>query len=190
MNISYNSELKLFSIETDKSGYYIALVDNEMYAGHVHYGRKLGKTDNLACLLKVNEYPFTPSKLKREKLSFFDAFQWEYPCGGVGDYRESALEIRNEKGQSAVSLSYCSHEIIKGKPGIKGLPATWASEDDSMTLILHCKDSVLNLNVDLFYSVFSGMDAVVRHTEITNCGKQPVQISKALSFCLDMDRQD
>lgn len=190
MNISYDKEHKTFSIEAEESGYYIALADDEGFAGHVHYGRKLGCQDDLVHLLKVNEYPFTPSKLKREKLSFFDAFQWEYPCGGTGDFRESALDIRNDKGQPAVSLSVRSHEILEGKPALDGLPATFGTDKDCMTLVLHCKDDVLGLELDLFYSVFEGIDAVARHAEIRNCGTQVLEIRKALSFCLDMDRQD
>ena len=76
MDIVYDKEHKTFSVETENSGYYIALADGENFAGHVHYGKMLGRKDDLVQLLKVNEYPFTPSKLKREKLSFFDAFQW------------------------------------------------------------------------------------------------------------------
>ncbi len=190
MDISYNKEHRLFSIETERSGYYIALADDEGFAGHVHYGRKLGKQDDLVQLLKVNEYPFTPSKLKREKLSFFDAFQWEYPCGGMGDYRESSLDVRNDRGQSAVSLSVRSHEILRGKQALDGLPASWGSDSDCMTLVLHCKDDVLDLEVDLFYSIFDGIDAVARHAEIRNCSSRSVKLCKALSFCLDMDRQD
>lgn len=190
MNISYDKEHKTFSVETENSGYYIALADGENFAGHVHYGKKLGRQDDLLQLLKVNEYPFTPSKLKREKLSFLDAFQWEYPCGGTGDFRESALDIRNGQGQSAVSLSVRSHEIRQGKPALEGLPATWGSDRDCMTLILHGADDILGLEVDLFYSVFDGIDAVARHAEIRNCGNGTLEIRKALSLCLDMDRQD
>ncbi len=190
MNISYNKEHKSFSIETEKSGYYIALADEENFAGHVHYGRKLGSQDELSSFLKIDEPPFTPSKLKRERLSFFDAFQWEYPCGGTGDFRESVLEIRNEKGQSAVNLSVRSHEIIRGKAPLEGLPATWGTDKDCMTLVLHCTDELLGLEVNLFYSIFDGIDAIVRHAEIKNCGKQTLEIKKALSFSLDLDRQD
>ncbi|MBQ6565950.1 MAG: alpha-galactosidase, partial [Treponema sp.] len=190
MNISYDKEHKTFSVETEGSGYYIALADGADFAGHVHYGKKLGGQDDLAQLLRVNEYPFTPSKLKREKLSFFDAFQWVYPCGGMVDYRERALDIRNGKGQSAVSLSVRSHEIVRGKKALNGLPATWGEDKDCMTLVLHCADDILNLEVDLYYSVFEGIDAIARHAEIKNCGNETLEIRKALSLCMDMDRQD
>ena len=42
----------------------------------------------------------------------------------MGDYRESAVRIKNEEGFSACEFRYTGYEIIKGKPALEGLPAT------------------------------------------------------------------
>lgn len=190
MNITYNNEFRTFAIETENTGYYIAIVDKENFVGHIHYGKKLNLNDDLPSLLRIYELPKVPSQNNRERLAFYDTFPWEYPCGGTGDFRESCLNVSNSRNQNAVQLSYASHEIIKGKPALEGLPATWGSNEDAMTLILHCKDSVLNLDIDLYYSIFAGLDAVARSVYIKNNGSSAVTLTKVYSACLDMDNKN
>ncbi|MCR5761829.1 MAG: alpha-galactosidase [Treponema sp.] len=190
MKINYYEKSRIFSIETENTGYYIAIVDSENFIGHIHYGKKINPEDNLPSLLRIYELPLVPSKNNRERLAFYDSFQWEYPCGGTGDFRESCLNVDNKRNQSAVQLSYVSHEIISGKPKLKGLPSTWGSKEDSLTLIIHAKDSVLNLKVDLLYSIFNGIDAIARSAYIKNEGTSAVNLTKAYSACLDMDNRN
>ena len=190
MNITYNEQTRSFAIETEHTGYYIAIVDEENFVGHIHYGKKLGMADELPALLRIYEMPKIPSQNNRDRLAFYDSFSFEYPTGGIGDFRESCLNVENELGQSAAQLRYVSHEIRRGKPALQGLPATWGSDDDSMTLILHCTDSVLNLDVSLSYSIFKGIDAVARSTTIKNRGTETVTLRKAYSSCLDMDNRN
>ena len=190
MNISFDEKSKVFSIETENTGYYIGLVDKEQFVGHIHYGKKLSTRDNIFSLLRTAENPKIPSVNERERLSFYDTFPSEYPCGGIGDFRESCLNVKNSSGQSAVILNYRSHDILNGKPLLEGLPATWGSDRDCMTLLLHCIDPVLNLHITLSYSVFKGIDAVIRSVSIENKGQEPVTLTKCYSACLDMENKD
>lgn len=187
MNIIYDELNRVFALETENAGYYMAVVDKDNFLTHIHYGKKLSIDDCLPHLLRIDEYPHIPSKNNRDRLSFYDSTRWEYPCGGIGDFRESALEVSNSLGQRAVNLSYESYKIIKGKPALEGLPATWGNEDDCMTLEIKCQDTVLNLEVFLYYSIFRGIDAVVRSARICNRGSVPLTIKKAYSVSLDME---
>lgn len=190
MNIAYNEQSRVFSLETENAGYYIGLIDKENFVGHIHYGKKLTGSDNIISLLRTGDNPKVPSVNERERLSFYDCFPCEYPCGGIGDFRESALSVRNSKGQSAVTLNYVSHEIINGKPSLKGLPATWGSDKDCMTLLLHCIDPSLKLNITLSYSIFNGIDAVARSVFIENRGIQAVTLTKCYSASIDMENKN
>ena len=96
-----------------------------------------------------------PSVNKREKSSFLDRFPMEYPTGGVGDYRESCLNIRNAQGRMGCEIFFDSYEIFKGKRPLTGLPASFGTEDEVETLEITCKDPVLDLVVVLSYSVFT-----------------------------------
>lgn len=190
MSIQFNKEKRIFALETKESGYYIALVDKENYVCHVHYGNKICIEDDLSNLLRINEYPFTPEKLNRERLSFYDLVPFEYPCGGIGDFRESCLEVTNKDGQYAVNIHYENHEIVKGKPALEGLPHTFAKEDECETLILHCKDEILNLKVDLYFTVFNNLNVIARSTKITNCGKEKLSLKKAYTLAFDIENND
>ncbi len=61
----------------------------------------------------------------------------------AGDMRISALSIRGANGCNATDIRYKSHKIYKGKPCIKGLPATYINFDDETdTLEVVCTDSL------------------------------------------------
>lgn len=97
MAVQFNEDKKIFRLDTETSTYLMGLTP-EGYLGHIYYGDRLYKeTENY--MLRMEEPPYTPSVNKREKSSFLDSFPMEYPTGGIGDYRESCLNVRNEAGQ-------------------------------------------------------------------------------------------
>lgn len=188
--IKFNEKNKIFAIETKNCGYYIGICDEENFLGHIHFGEKLSLEDDLKYKLRIDEHPFLPSSNNRDRLAFNDSFPWEYPCGGLGDYSESCLEILNEKGQNACSLEYFSHDIISEKKSLVGLPSLFSGTAKAESLIIHCRDKILNLEVDLIYSIFDDSDAIIRSVKIKNQGNQNLKIKKALSACIQMDNQN
>ena len=212
MGIIFHEEEQLFQLETLNTEYWIGIAD-EMYLGHIYYGKKIGDA-RCAYLLKTGERPFVPSKNRKEKASFTDSFPYEYPTWGTGDFRESCLNVRTAKGYRGCELFYESHAIIEGKPGLFGLPATFCQAEEQIkakegteqniadkaksdlpgaggqTLEITCRDPFLNLKVILRYSVFDDSDAIIRSTEIVNEGAKPVYLEKVLSACLTMDDEN
>ncbi len=188
MAIKYYEDECLFKLDSQSSSYLIKIAD-EKYAGHVYYGRKLRGLD-AAELLRIKEPPFTPSVNERDKLPFLDTFSYEYPTGGVGDFRESAIEIRDQEGYEALELFYESYKIYEGKPGLTGLPAVFAEKDQCATLELRLRDSNLGLSVTLFYSVFEEIDAIIRSVHVHNTSQKDIYLTKVLSACIDMDNKD
>lgn len=186
--IRYCEEKKLFQLDTINTTFVIGLTQ-EGYVGHVYYGDRLFG-EAVSTLLRTEEPPFTPSKNLREKSAFLDFFPMEYPTGGIGDYRESCLDVRNEAGSKAVEILYFSHVITNGKPRLEGLPASFGNDDEVQTLVITCKDLVLGLSVDLMYSVFEKEDVIVRSTHVTNEGSQTLRLEKVYSACLDMDNEN
>ena len=138
----------------------------------------------------MEEPPYTPSVNKREKSAFLDFFPMEYPTGGIGDYRESCLNIRNAAGNMGCELHYTGHEIYKGKKGLKGLPASFATEDEAETLEITLKDGDLDLEVVLSYTAFEKENVITRSVRVQNQGKENLRIEKILSACLDMDNEN
>lgn len=189
MEISFNLNTRVFAIETENCGYYMGIADDGLL-GHIHFGRRLCTDDNLSYRMRTDEPPFIPSKNNRERCSFNDTFPWELPCGGLGDFRESALDVTNAYGQKGCCLKYVSHSIYEGKPSLEGLPSTRAGDGDCRTLEILCRDDVLGLEAVLCYSVFEGLDTVARSVRLTNCGSSSLTLSKVHSACLHLDNDD
>ena len=188
MSVTFNEEKKIFRLDTEKSTYVMGL-SPEGFLGHIYYGDRLFmETDHY--LLRMEEPPYTPSVNKREKSAFLDFFPMEYPTGGIGDYRESCLNIRNAAGNMGCELHYAGHEIFKGKKGLKGLPASFATEDEAETLEIILKDEVLGLEAVLSYTAFPQENVITRSVRVQNQGKENLRIEKILSACLDMDNEN
>ena len=188
MAIRYEEEQRIFKLDTKQTTYMIGLTP-EGYVGHAYYGDYVESKD-ASYLLRTGERPFTQSKLPREKSSFLDFFPMEYPTGGIGDYRESCLDVRGEAGSRGCEILYDSYTIRKGKPKLKGLPASFGTEDEADTLELVCVDKVLDLKVILSYSVFEEEDIITRNVRLINEGREHLRIEKVLSACLDMDDEE
>ena len=188
MSVTFNEEKKIFRLDTEKSTYVMGL-SPEGFLGHIYYGDRLYmEADNY--LLRMEEPPYTPSVNKREKSAFLDFFPMEYPTGGIGDYRESCLNIRNAAGNMGCELHYTGHEIYKGKKGLKGLPASFATEDEAETLEITLKDGDLDLEVVLSYTAFEKENVITRSVRVQNQGKENLKIEKIYSACLDMDNEN
>ena len=186
MSIVFDENLDLFCLETANTSYIIGLADHRTFVGHVYYGRRVRRQD-LRYLLRTGEAPFVPSGNERECCSFYDTFPAEYSGNGVGDYRESSIAVRTQAGQHAVMPTYVSYEITDQKPQLPGLPSAFDREHTAQTLILRCRDEVLQLDVDLYYTVFEENDMITRSVRISNQSKEAVYLTKAYSACMDMD---
>ena len=188
MAIIYNEKNRIFKLDTKNTTYLIGL-SPEGYVGHIYYGEKL-KTDDAYYLLRTEEPPYTPSVNKREKSAFLDFYPMEYPTGGIGDYRESCLNVRNSDGRMGCEIFYDSYSIMAGKPGLDGLPASFGKDDEVSTLEITCVDKILGLKVILSYSAFENEDVITRNVRVENEGSENLKVEKIYSACLDMDNED
>jgi alpha-galactosidase len=188
MSVYYDQEKHIFKLDTAHTSYLIGLT-KEGYLGHITYGARLERADGFY-LLRTGHDPEEPSYRDREKVSFMDTFPTEYSVGGVGDFRESCLNLRNESGNMGCELFYKSHEIFKGKPSLEGLPASFGTEDEVETLQIVCVDPILHVTVTLSYSVFEKEDILTRSVHIRNDGSEKLLLEKIYSACLDMDNED
>ncbi|MCQ2577760.1 MAG: alpha-galactosidase [Treponema sp.] len=183
--ITYNKQNEMFFLNTPDSTYVMKVTDG--YLGHAYYGSSINE-DDISYLLRADQYPFYPSKLPREKLSFMDMYPHELPPDGIGDFRESAIAITSSQGNNAVFPEYESYRIYKGCPSFQGLPCVFG--DNADTLEITCKDKVLGVKIILNYVVFSDKDIIVRNVQVTNESSESVYLKKCLSLSFDMDNED
>ena len=114
----------------------------------------------------------------------------EYPGHGAGDYREGCIRVKTKAGHSVVGLQYESYKILDEKPALEGLPSSFAGNEACQTLVLTCKDSILDLEVELLYSVFEKEDIITRSVRVINHSADPIYLTKVYSACVDMDDRD
>jgi len=186
--ITYDDKLKVFHLTTPASSYICAVTDGK-YLGHVYYGPKIEDSD-VTYLLKTEYTPFVPSKLPRDKVRFMEGFSKEYAGGGTGDFRETSFDVRNEDGHEGLELAYVSHKIFAGKLPLAGLPSTRGGEDDCDTLEIVMTDSILSLNVYLYYTVYRNLDVITRSVQVENIGRGKLQLTKVMSAMLDLEGED
>ena len=186
MPIFYNDKDRAFKLRANGTDYMMKIVDDG-YLAHVYYGSKIADED-LTYLLRLDESPFTPATNNRDKSSFMDTLPFEYPCFGIGDYRDPAFKILDEAGMSACDLRYLSHKIYKGKPKLEGLPATFDTENSPAdTLEITLLDKHASLEVTLVYTAFEKLDVITRSVVVKNVGDKSCQLTRVLSACVDFD---
>ncbi|WP_022776242.1 alpha-galactosidase [Butyrivibrio sp. AE2015] len=189
MDIRYLEKDRIFLIETDNTAYIMGIVDEEGFLGHFYYGDKIDPEDS-SYILSLIEPKYTPSENKRDRSSFLDRFPFEYPGTNVGDYRNTGLEIEDSNGNGSVMLCYESHRIFRGKNGIEGLPATFGNEQDSITLEISLIDKIVGIRAVISYSIFEGIDAIVRSVKFENLSDDAIYLKKVMTMSFDMENED
>ena len=188
MSISYNEQERAFKLRAKNTDYMLKVIEGE-YLGHVYYGKSVPDED-LGYLLRFDESPFTPAQNNRDRAVYLDTTPFEYPCFGIGDYREPAMMIMDSDGMSTCDLRYVSHKIFDGKPELEGMPATFATEKSpAQTLEITMRDAHAGIEAVLVYSVFEELDVITRSVRFTNVGDKPVKLTRALSACVEFDTE-
>lgn len=184
-NVTFTEDIKLFRLDAKDTSYVFGVID-EGYLVHGYFGKKIWG-DDLTYLLRLAENPWVPKTNMRDKGTFMDMTAFEYPCHGIGDYREPCLMVMDDEGMTACDLRYVSHKTYKGKPALEGLPATFASESEAETLEITCTDKHTGLEAVLLYTVFSDLNVITRSVRLKNTGKAPLNVKRVLSMCVDFD---
>ena len=181
MGIIYNSEERIFKIDTPKSTYMLGIGDDFGHIVHVYYGKKI-EGDTFGIPL--------PTIDPKNKIWYMDGSKMEYPTGDIGDFREHCIEIKNANGAHALECGYKKHRIYGGKPEIPGLPATFAGENECTTLELTLVDEIAGVELVLIYSAFEDVDVITRSVRVKNIGSDELKLTKILSACIDVDNNN
>ncbi|WP_167957269.1 alpha-galactosidase [Anaerosporobacter faecicola] len=191
MAILYHEQTKIFTMHTKNSTYQMQ-VGAYGYLLHLYYGSKI-EGQELTYLLQYNDRGFSsnPAEAYKDRTFSLDFLPQEYSVFGMGDYRESGLQLQNTDGSFDVQLTYKSHEIYQGKRRLEGLPASYGTEKEVESLVITLQDEVTKVEVDLLYSVFEELDTITRSVQVRNKGIGTITLEKVMSCCLDfMNRCD
>ncbi|MBR6874311.1 MAG: alpha-galactosidase [Ruminococcus sp.] len=190
MSVTYNEASKQFRLRAADTDYILALAPGGGYLAHVYFGPSV-PDDDLSYLLRLDENPWTPEVNDRDRACYLDTLPFEYPCFGIGDYRESCFMISAPDGTSTCDLRYRSHRIYKGKPALEGLPATFATEESPCdTLEIVMEDKPAGLEVTLVYTAFEKLNVITRSVRVENVGDKPCTLTRVYSACVDFDTHE
>ena len=192
MPIIYDEKNKAFNLQTKSSSYVFFILEDKLVI-HSHYGKRINNTENIYDTMFVKSGGHTPMDRDIKTHSWFtsNGSMQEYSFAGSVDRRQTAFEAFYPNGSNATYPYYKSHKIYKGKPKLKGLPATYVENDEeATTLELVLRDDAENMEFTLRYTVFEELDAIARNVEITNCGNETVKLNSALSMSVDFPDRD
>ena len=177
---------KVFLLSTDHTSYMFR-TDKYGHLEHVHYGSRVLMSDRKALSFKkLILHGDTIMYDKKNDIYSTDSLPQEFGTYGVGDFNEASIEIEGS-GSYTCDFVYDSHEILKGDTQIKGLPSAYGAEK---TLVIHMKDKVNDLKLDLYYAVYPECDVIARRAVLVNSGKKNFTLHKLMSYCIDLAEDD
>ena len=150
---------KVISVETENTQL-ILQVDKKGIVRTMHYGEDAGDPTQFLYYYtgRGNDYGDGPMT---------------YPTVGGGFNGQPALHVKYADGNQNTELYYVSDES--------------SSCDGVTTTILHLKDYVTKLEVDLIYEAHLAEDVILMHSEIRNGGKKEVKLRSYASASMNID---
>ncbi|MBP5254660.1 MAG: alpha-galactosidase, partial [Lachnospiraceae bacterium] len=187
MSIRYNPDCRTITLNTARTTYQVK-IDRLGVARHAYYGARTADED-LSYLVyeKGDGMSVNPYEAGYEDRSYsLDTLPQEYSGFGSGDYRETALSVRDARGAECAFLRFESFQIRRGKYGLGPLPSACADAEAGVwTLVLRLCDRESGVSADLYYGVFEEEDVITRAVRIRNGGTGPVTLEKCASLQLD-----
>ncbi|MBO5506016.1 MAG: alpha-galactosidase [Clostridia bacterium] len=180
--ITYHADHKIFNLSTKNTSYVFGEADGRLF--HLHWGKKFDNPFNFMSYLA--DYQYAAFCANTEEGYCLEPMPLEFSTFGNPDLRQPSLHIRYENGSTDSVFKYESHRIFDGKPGLKGLPATYVEDDsEAQTLEIKLTDEMTNISVYLLYSVYPELDVITRSMRVENNGKETVKILRAMSATMD-----
>lgn len=185
MSIYFNRESKTFYLESKDITYAMKL-HHLGYLEHVYFGARIARED-VEHIIARNQRCFNNAAPNtNDYWSALNNMCLEMPVYGNGDFRECMIQIEQPNGSRLCDMKYDSHEILDKKPALCGMPSVRGGE----TLVITLKDTVYDLSVKLYYTVFEDVSTILRHAEIINGCGHPINIRRAYSFAIDLPQND
>jgi len=173
-------EGNLYHLRNEQISYVLMEMPGGVLA-HLYFGARLEGLNAGNLLGRVN-IPADDNFSVQE--CSLDRLPREYPSFGLGDLRDGALEVEAPDGSWAVDLRVRKAEILGAKPALEGLPATRGEGCAALRVTL--EDAHTGLAALLDYAIYDDCPAVTRSAKLVNGGDAPLNVTRAMSLCLDL----
>ena len=183
-------ENNIFKLDTKNTSYVINVYE-ENYLLNMYYGAYIPDSNLFHLLPRFVNASFSPVNPVIGEHGFStDTAPMEYGTNGAGDFRISALSIKNSNGDTTTDIRYTGHKIYPGKPAIPGMPSTYEDvENEAETLDIYTLDKVTGAKVTLRYTVFENKNVITRSV-IVEATENAVDIDRVMSACIDLPTMD
>ncbi len=186
MSIVYNEKKKTFSLHTASATYQMK-TGNLNYVKHLYYGPSICDEDMSYRIRRYDRgFSGNPYDSLEERTFSLDAQPQEFTTQQQGDFRINSIEVCNSDGSFSFDGRYVSHRIYEGPFVLKGLPAAFATDRDTVdTLEIVLEDAVSKVQVVLLYSVFEEKNIIMRAARVRNGGNKAIRLERIMSCCID-----
>lgn len=189
MGIYFEEKEQVFHLQTKNTSYIMKVVKNK-YLAHVYWGKRIHTPDMENAQLN-RLIGFSATTDNEDKTYSLDFVCQEYPTGCGTDFRIPAVSVVFGDGSRNMQLLYRDYQILKGKPGLTGLPAVYAEkEEDADTLVITLADPLQGVTAELMYTAYRELDVITRSVRLINEGGGDVVIEKVLSANVDFETSD
>ena len=190
MKIIVHESNKTFHLQNNTISYILTILPGG-HPAQLYFGSRISDREDFSYLLEGAIRSHSAYMNDDGRGLSLEHLKLEYPEYGNSDFRQAAIEIRQENGSRITDFLYSGYEIIPGKPALPGLPATYTEDDsEAETLLLHLKDDVTGLELTLSYTIFENGGVIARNAKIDNCGSAPVHIERVMSMSIDLPDAD
>ena len=194
MSIRISQDGKNFLIETANTTY-ASGVSPSGYLNHYYYGKKITGADPADFRHTEDEFSgisFCPYRKLEHITDSRNLALQECTTHNVGDYRISSVIVRDALGCDSTDPQFVSAKTFPGRYEWAGsMPRVRVNDDASVeTLEVLLRDPATGVEYVLDYIVFPAQDCIVRSMEIRNNTENAVDITRAMSFTLDIEHSD
>ncbi|GER73661.1 alpha-galactosidase [Weizmannia acidilactici] len=186
MPIFINEENKEFHLQTQHTSYIFHVMKNKQL-GQLYYGKRINHRESFGHLFEPRFRPNVVNVYPDDQHFSLTTLKQEYPAYGTGDFRYPAYMVKQANGSRITNFEYKGYRLIKGKPKLEGLPATYVeSSEEAETLDILLTDELLQVDLHLFYTVFDQYNAITRSVKFFNRGAQTIELPVAMSMSIDL----
>ncbi|MFV0560334.1 MAG: alpha-galactosidase [Enterococcus sp.] len=177
---------RFFHLRNERISYILHVMDNGQLE-QLYYGHTLGKLTEAELDYLVRRENKSAGTVKffdnGSDFTLTDHYQ-AYPVYGSTDFKEGALELKNQGNPLYTDFRFDSSKVVTNKTRNLAVPATYG--EDAHTLQLTMMDQPRQLKLILNYTIFAGSPAIVQNQELINQGEETITIEKMLSGILHL----
>ena len=180
---------KQFHLTNGKISYIFQVLKNG-HLGHLYFGKALHPDRDYRHFQNTNNpTPASCHSYEDDAAFSLETIRQEYPVYGKGDFREPAFMVLADQ-KPVANFVYKSHEIVKGKPRLKDLPATYANAEEAETLLIVLEDTYQQVELELSYTIFTNESVIARNARLVNKTESELSLDRLMSLSVDLPHAD